>query len=203
MTRQIPALIVVCGAPASGKTTLARRLATDLHLPLLEKDAIKESLAGSLEAPDRDASRRIGAASFQLLYDLADAMLARGAEVMIEANLTRPYADAALARLSERSRLLIAQCVAEPAEIEQRYRARAAAGQRHLAHFDLDALPDLIIGLGDGRYDLSGLGHEGMLIDTNDDYRPGYDIIVNSVYHHLSRREWPPRDTGHRGNRPD
>ena len=192
MTRQIPALIVVCGAPASGKTTLACRLATDLRLPLLEKDAIKESLAGTFETPDRDASRRIGAASFQLLYDLAHAMLDRGADMMIEANLTRPYADAALVRLAGRSRLLILQCVAEPAEIERRYRARAAEGARHQAHFDLDALPDLLIGLDDGRHDLTGLGHDGMLIDTNHGYRPGYDAIARSVLQHLEPGDQAP-----------
>lgn len=36
-----PLLILVSGAPASGKTTLALRLAQELHLPALCKDAIK------------------------------------------------------------------------------------------------------------------------------------------------------------------
>ena len=41
MTRQIPALIVVCGAPAYGQTPLACRRATALRLPLVVKDGVK------------------------------------------------------------------------------------------------------------------------------------------------------------------
>jgi adenylate kinase family enzyme len=37
-------LIVICGAPALGKTTLARRLARDLRLPLLEKESLSAVL---------------------------------------------------------------------------------------------------------------------------------------------------------------
>ena len=71
-------LIVICGAPATGKTTLARRLATDLRLPLLEKDTVKESLAGVLAPADREASKRIGASSIRLVDDLAYPMLTTG-----------------------------------------------------------------------------------------------------------------------------
>lgn len=187
MTRDTPALVVICGAPASGKTTLARRLATDLRLPLLEKDVIKESLAGSVETPGRDASRRIGATSFHLLYDLAATMLAHGADLMIEANLTRPWAVDALNRLANHARLLILQCGAEAAVIERRYRERAEQGSRHAAHFDLDALPDLIAGMDDGRYDLTGLGHDVLAVCTKNGYQPGYDAIAASVHQHLSQ----------------
>ncbi|WP_245771051.1 AAA family ATPase [Actinacidiphila guanduensis] len=42
------AFVVVSGLPASGKSTLARGLAGRLGLPLIEKDAILESLYNSL-----------------------------------------------------------------------------------------------------------------------------------------------------------
>jgi hypothetical protein len=153
-------------------------------MPLLEKDAIKESLAGSIKTPDRDTSCRVGAASFRLLYDLADALLERSVDVMIEANLTRPHTDSALARLAEHARLLVVQCEADAAKIERRYRERAGRGDRHAAHFDLDALPDLHAGLDDGRYDLTGLGHELLVVRTDDGYRPGSDSILAAVQRH-------------------
>ncbi len=96
MTR--PALIVVCGAPATGKSTLVRRLATDLRLPLLEKDIVKESLAGVVVPVDREASKRVGAASIRLVYDLAYRVLTAGIDVMVEANLNRTLAMRDLTR---------------------------------------------------------------------------------------------------------
>jgi 2-phosphoglycerate kinase len=43
-----PALILVSGAPGTGKTTVANALATRLQIPTVSKDAIKESLFESL-----------------------------------------------------------------------------------------------------------------------------------------------------------
>ena len=37
-----PLLVIVSGAPGTGKTTLARRFVVDLELRLLSKDQIKE-----------------------------------------------------------------------------------------------------------------------------------------------------------------
>ena len=39
-----PLVLIISGPPCTGKTTLARRLATDLGLPLMCKDTIKEVL---------------------------------------------------------------------------------------------------------------------------------------------------------------
>ena len=42
-----PLLVLVSGSPGSGKTTLARRLAGDLAMPLVGKDTIKEALGNA------------------------------------------------------------------------------------------------------------------------------------------------------------
>ncbi|MBE8523062.1 AAA family ATPase [Amycolatopsis sp. H6(2020)] len=52
-----PAVIVVSGPPAVGKSTLARELATRLTLPLLSRDAIKEALFDTLGYGDRLQSK--------------------------------------------------------------------------------------------------------------------------------------------------
>ena len=183
-----PALIFICGAPASGKTALARRLAPDLELPLLEKDTIKESLADALETPDREASKKLGAASMKLLYDLALGVLQHGSSVMIEANFDRSFAEDALRRMASSSRILIIQCEADDTTIEDRYRGRSTTGQRHSAHFDLGALPDLITGLQRGAYDLTNLGYLSLRVRTDDGYQPDFHEIVESILRHHEAR---------------
>ena len=75
MPNDRPLLVVVGGAPASGKTTLATQLSRDLRLPLLARDALKERLMDSLCSPNRARSRELGAASYALLYTMLDTLL--------------------------------------------------------------------------------------------------------------------------------
>jgi hypothetical protein len=58
-----PLVLIVTGAPASGKTTLGRQLANALGLPYFSKDLFKESLFDSLGWQDRAWSQRVGGAS--------------------------------------------------------------------------------------------------------------------------------------------
>lgn len=68
MAGRRPLLVLVNGAPASGKSTLAARLARELALPLIAKDALKEVLFDTLGAPDHARSRELSAASYDLIY---------------------------------------------------------------------------------------------------------------------------------------
>ncbi|MEU8358303.1 AAA family ATPase [Nonomuraea sp. NPDC048882] len=45
-------VVLVNGLPGSGKSTLARALGRELGWPVLSKDAIKETLADTLDRPD-------------------------------------------------------------------------------------------------------------------------------------------------------
>jgi predicted kinase len=177
----LPALIVVCGAPGSGKTTLARRLAQDLRLPLLEKDVIKEALAETLDAPDRKASRQIGGASVSVMFALACESLHSGTSVMIESNFLLRFATDDLARMTRLGAVHLVQCSTSADIIEARYLQRAADGARHAIHFDLDALPDLQSNLDRGEYDLTSLPYPSVLVDTADGYAPSYPAIIESL----------------------
>lgn len=124
-------LVYVSGAPGSGKTRLSAALAAELGCTLLAKDTIKETLHDALGGPaepDRDWSRRLGAAAMELLWTLA----AHAPSVVIEANF-RPHHDYELARI----RGLAADpvevyCSCPPEVAERRYNDRAAS--RHPVH---------------------------------------------------------------------
>ena len=74
--RHRPALVIVNGPPASGKSTLARHLAREFRLALLEKDTVKERLYDTLGAGDLVHSQVLGHASIAVLLALAEQALA-------------------------------------------------------------------------------------------------------------------------------
>ena len=59
--------VVVSGLPGSGKTTLARRIAPQLGLPLIDKDDILERLFESKGTGDADARRTLSRESDMIL----------------------------------------------------------------------------------------------------------------------------------------
>jgi predicted kinase len=50
-------LIVVSGAPGTGKSTIARAVGADLRFPVLSLDPVKEALADVLGLGDEDWSK--------------------------------------------------------------------------------------------------------------------------------------------------
>ena len=64
-------LIVVSGAPGTGKSTVAAALAADLRWPLLALDTLKEALADVLGLGGEDWSDRVGDAAAEVVFRLA------------------------------------------------------------------------------------------------------------------------------------
>jgi predicted kinase len=139
---------MISGAPGVGKTTLARPLARALGFPLFAKDSIKERIhdvltdtepAGSSPV-EQQWSRRLGAASMELLWLLA----ADAPACVLEANFWCGHEtqDAALRALSAGDTLIELYCTAPREEILRRYAARQAAGERHTVHPDLAFRPE-------------------------------------------------------------
>ncbi|MEQ9943779.1 AAA family ATPase [Pectobacterium aroidearum] len=64
-------LILVNGIPASGKSTVARVIADELHLPLLSLDEIKEPFMVQLcDTIDRTLNRKLGYAAYQAMFNI-------------------------------------------------------------------------------------------------------------------------------------
>lgn len=95
----LASLIVVTGAPGSGKSTVAQPLAARLQLPLIAKDDIKEALWDYLGPGDRDRFLEYGRASYPLMLLIARLLLVAGKSAVVEANFTPDWAANELARL--------------------------------------------------------------------------------------------------------
>lgn len=131
-----PALVVVTGHPASGKSSAARHLGAELGIVVLSKDAIKERLFDVLGTGDTDWSHKLGLASIFVLQDQAEAVLAGGASVIVEAPFDPDLASKELGELAERTGARCIRVVIQAAAdvLAERYRERFGSGDRHPGH---------------------------------------------------------------------
>src|SRR5215469_9630669 len=90
-----PTLILVNGLPGTGKTTLARRLAADVALPLFSRDGIYETLYDALDCDSNGLPPLLARAAFTLFYDVTGSVLAAGQSVIVEQFFGRPDLRAA------------------------------------------------------------------------------------------------------------
>ena len=177
-----PLLLVVSGKPATGKTTLARRLAADLGLPLIAKDGVKETLFDSLGVGDRSWSRRLGAASMALLAHVTEMLLCAGQSLVIEANFV-PEAAQVYQALATRYGARVAQVwlSAEPDIIAARFEQRAASVERHRGHVELanmDELRTALLTNEDAPLALDGALYS---LDTTDFAAVDYDALLAAL----------------------
>ena len=127
-------LVLVSGPLGAGKTTLSRPLAHALALPLIAKDVIKEALALVLPPADVDESRRLGAATYEVMFALArDA-----GSAVLESNFNR-VAGARIAEICPQPIEIFCRCPS--AEVMRRYEGRI--GERTNAHFDAERVEEL------------------------------------------------------------
>jgi predicted kinase len=131
-------VVIVNGAPGTGKTTLARRLAQDLALPLISKDDIKEILFDHLGWRDRAWSMKLGGASFELLFYFVESQLAAGQSLVVETAFIPRFSTPRFLALRERYdfRPIQVLCTANVEVLFARFTGRTATGERHPGHVD-------------------------------------------------------------------
>lgn len=171
----MPTLVIVTGPPGSGKTTIARRLASGAGLPMLSKDAIKVVLYETLGWGGVERDRELGAATYELMWHIADALLAAGAALLLEANFRRDH-EPALRSLIDRHQPRVVQlhCSAPVDVMRERVRTRERhPGHADEAHLELGALFDLSPPL-----DLPG---ERVVLDTADVAAIDHDALTQAV----------------------
>jgi len=188
-----PMVILVSGAPGSGKTTLAERIAEELRWPLIYKDAIKERLHDLLICEDNTRPQKLENASYGLLYYYVECQLRAGQSLIVESNFKPNFETDTLQALQKQYDFIALQVfvTAERDVLVERFRERANSEDRHPVHHDEDMVEDFETSLDQNQYDVMNIDGPVIAVDTTDfeavDYKALFEeirtLIKNSPAH--------------------
>jgi predicted kinase len=166
----LPLIIVVTGLPCTGKTTLARHLSRELNLPCFCRDTFKEILFDTLGYSDRDWSRRLGIASYALLYSAIEEQLRAGRSLIAESNFHPDAAGPAFASLRDKYAFDLVQilCTTTTPVLLQRFEQRATSGERHPGHVEQQSLDEFRTLLANAAAEPIPIQGDLITLDTSD-----------------------------------
>jgi predicted kinase len=178
-----PFLIIISGPPCTGKTTLGQRLARDLSFPFISKDRIKELLFDTVGVGDREWSKKLGAATMEILFMLAETELAAGRSFVLEANFRPAQANGQFRPLKDKYnfRAFQVECSANSDVLLTRFQARTESGERHPGHIDHITYPEVVADLQSGVYGPLEVADTVSLVDTTDFAKVDYDRLLADI----------------------
>jgi predicted kinase len=184
-----PVLIIVNGLPASGKTTLARRLAADVQLPVFSRDGLYETLYDALECDSNGCPPVLGSVAFTLLYYVVGSLLAADQSLLVEGFFGRSELRSAeflhLQQTHDFEPLQIL-CKTDGAVLLERFLARVGTGERHGGHRDLEWLERNKEQFFQGHLTPLALGGQLVEIDTTTPHSFDYADLLQQVRAALS-----------------
>lgn len=176
-----PILVLVSGAPATGKTTLARLLAETLPMPRLAKDDLWLVMADALNVRSEE-ERRIGLeATFAVYYLVIRQLLAARVSLIAEHNFPRGIAEADLRPCVELARTIMVHCETSRDISVRRFIERYERGERHRVTWDAERVPRLLAGESLEPWERAqplDLEIPVLRVNTTDGYEPGIEEII-------------------------
>ena len=125
------------GQLATGKTTIGKKLAADLHLPLFLIDESKERIYDTLpKVPSLWQWLKVDKRSWQELYDKVGQSIKNDTSLIIEGDFAGRQRKVLHSLLTSQVSVVEIYCQADGKVLLERFRQRRDSGDRHKGHRD-------------------------------------------------------------------
>lgn len=183
--RPRPALVILCGVPGSGKSTVAHALAGRAAVALVQSDQVRKLLVAVPQYTTEESARVFGA-----LHVAVERLLRAGISAIVDATNLQEQHRAPLRVIAARcgARWRVVVVTASERSIRQRLRARSA-GQREA--FDVSDAGEAVYELLRARVEPVRGPH--MVIDTEQDMSPAIAALAGWLEDGISPAHSPQR----------
>ena len=201
-------IIILQGGPATGKTTLGKKVAKEFQFPYFSKDNIKELILDYIGLPTTPAlfsdntsqntsddenegklsGMKMDEASVAILFQLIEAHIQVQKSCIIDGTFDE-FHSSTFKKLKSKYFFFPIQiyCYADLDVLSQRYKERAETRERHPGHFDNLLLQSFLE--DPSRYDLGPIDIEGAMfsINTTNFTSKDYDELIDSISKSISQ----------------
>src|SRR5690348_16821852 len=176
-----PLLIVITGAPATGKSTLAKMLSKQIHMPLLSRDQLKEGYLQTLKLSHSEASENTGKYIYDAFFEIVQLFVSKNISLIIEAAFQDKLWGPKLEPLLEKADIKIIVCKTKIELIQERFlkRAEANAG-REKFHGD-ESMSKEHFYLLTSKYQSPDLNVPTLFVETGKSYNPSIERIIEFI----------------------
>lgn len=168
---QNPKLIILMGLPATGKTTLSRKIAETFEIPLISRDEIKVQVMNNVGWGDREWSKKVGQASYGILDYVTKQMTLSKSSFILESDFAPEFSNEKFNRIHQQGYTIVQIiCSASDEVIIDRWKKRAAEDPSHPSSTEGEqGLNDLLEAISRGQRQPLDVPSEVIDVDTSDD----------------------------------